>query len=92
LNLHNFWSSELAGYDSDVDGRIRSFFKAMEAKVADAFSRAKVAGELAAGIELTIAARILVCFVEGLRVVGKTGPTRTTSQATADALLERFVT
>jgi TetR/AcrR family transcriptional repressor of nem operon len=37
------------------------------------------------------AARILVCFVEGLRVVGKTAPTRSTSQATVDALLSRFI-
>ena len=82
---------ELAGHDADVEGRIRSFFKAMEAKVAGAFSRAKVAGELATGVEPTSAARILVCFVEGLRVIGKTGPARTTSQATADALLDRFI-
>lgn len=82
---------ELAGHDPDVEGRIRSFFKAMEAKVAGAFSRAKAAGELASGVEPASAARILVCFVEGLRVTGKTAPTRTTSQATADALLDRFI-
>jgi len=82
---------ELAGHDSEVERRIRSFFKAMEAKVAGAFSRAKLAGELAAGVEPTAAARILVCFVEGLRVIGKTGPKRTASQAIADALLERFI-
>jgi TetR/AcrR family transcriptional regulator, transcriptional repressor for nem operon len=82
---------ELAGHDSDVEARIRRFFKAMEAKAAGAFSRAKLAGDLAAGVEPTSAARILVCFVEGLRVTGKTGPTRTTSQATADALLDRFI-
>jgi TetR/AcrR family transcriptional repressor of nem operon len=29
--------------------------------------------------------------VEGLRVVGKTAPARITSQATADALLDRFI-
>jgi TetR/AcrR family transcriptional repressor of nem operon len=81
---------ELAGQDADVEGRIRSFFKAMETKAAGAFSRAKVAGELAAGVEPTSAARLLVCFVEGLRVIGKTGPTRAASQATADALLDRF--
>ena len=68
-----------------------SFFKAMEARVADALSRAKAAGKLADGVEPSSAARILVCFVEGLRVVGKTGPTRITSQATADALLDRFI-
>ena len=82
---------ELAGHDPEVEARIRRFFKAMETKLADAFSRAKAAGELAVGVEPTSAARILVCFVEGLRVTGKTGPARTTSQATADALLDRFI-
>jgi TetR/AcrR family transcriptional regulator, transcriptional repressor for nem operon len=82
---------ELAGNDSHVEGRIRGFFKAMEARAAGALSRAKAAGELAAGVEPTSAARILVCFVEGLRVIGKTGPSRTTSQGTVDALLDRFI-
>jgi TetR/AcrR family transcriptional repressor of nem operon len=63
----------------------------MEARVADALSRAKAAGKLADGVEPSSAARILVCFVEGLRVVGKAGTTPITSQATADALLGRFI-
>ena len=82
---------ELAGHDLDVEDRVRRFFKAMETKVTDAFSRAKVEGKLASGVEPASAARILVCFVEGLRVVGKTRPSRATSQATADALLDRFI-
>ena len=82
---------ELAGHDSEVGRRVASFFKVMEAKVADALSRAKAAGKLADGVEPSSAARILVCFVEGLRVVGKTGPTPITSQATADVLLDRFI-
>jgi len=82
---------ELAGQDADVNRRIAGFFKAMEARVADALSRAKAAGKLANGVEPASAARILVCFVEGLRVVGKTAPARTISQATADALLDRFI-
>jgi TetR/AcrR family transcriptional regulator, transcriptional repressor for nem operon len=82
---------ELAGQDVEVGRRVAGFFKAMEAKVADALSRAKKAGQLADGVEPSSAARIIVCFVEGLRVVGKTAPARITSQATADALLDRFV-
>ena len=82
---------ELAGHDGDVEARIRGFFKAMEARATGAFARAKLAGELAAGVEPASAARILVCFVEGLRVVGKTAPARTAQQATADALLDRFI-
>ncbi|MBR0912741.1 TetR/AcrR family transcriptional regulator [Bradyrhizobium japonicum] len=82
---------ELAGQDAEVGRRIAGFFRAMEARVADALSRAKLAGKLADGVDPASAAKILVCFVEGLRVVGKTAPARGTSQATADALLDRFV-
>lgn len=82
---------ELAGQDAEVARRIAGFFKAMEARVGDALSRAKVAGQLADGVEPSSAARIFVCFVEGMRVVGKAAPTRITSQATVDALLDRFV-
>ncbi|HEV2156277.1 TetR/AcrR family transcriptional regulator [Bradyrhizobium sp.] len=82
---------ELAGQDADVSRRVASFFRAMEGRVADALSRAKAAGKLADGVEPASAARILVCFVEGLRVTGKTAPARATSQATADALLDRFI-
>jgi TetR/AcrR family transcriptional repressor of nem operon len=82
---------ELAGRDADVDRRVGSFFKAMEARVASALSRAKAAGKLADGVDPLSAARILVCFVEGMRVVGKTAPTRIISQATVDAFLDRFI-
>src|ERR1700716_4119025 len=37
---------ELAGHDAEVDRWVGRFFKAMEARVADALSRAKAAGEL----------------------------------------------
>jgi TetR/AcrR family transcriptional repressor of nem operon len=82
---------ELAGQDVEVGRRVAGFFKAMEAKVTDALTAAKTAGQLADGVDPSSAARILVCFVEGLRVVGKTAPARTASQATADALLDRFI-
>ncbi len=82
---------ELAGHDADVNRRIASFFKVMEVRVADALSRAKVAGKLADGVDPAIAARILVCFVEGLRVISKTAPTGAITHAAADALLDRFI-
>ena len=82
---------ELAGQDVEVNRRVAAFFKAMEGRVADALSRAKTAGTLADGVAPASAARILVCFVEGLRVVGKTAPALSTSQSTANALLDRFI-
>jgi TetR/AcrR family transcriptional regulator, transcriptional repressor for nem operon len=83
---------ELAGQDAEVGRRVAHFFKAMETRVTGALARAQKAGRLARGVEPETAARILICFVEGLRVVGKTGPARHTAQATADALLDRFLT
>ncbi|WP_453953083.1 TetR/AcrR family transcriptional regulator [Bradyrhizobium sp. USDA 377] len=82
---------ELAGQDAEVARRAAAFFKTMETRLVDALSRAKTAGKLADGVEPASAARILVCFVEGLRVVSKTAPARAASQTTADALLDRFV-
>ena len=82
---------EMAGRDAEVGRRIARFFKAMEARVADALTRVKTAGKLVDGVEPSNAARIIVCFVEGLRVIGKTAPPRITSQATVDALLDRFM-
>jgi TetR/AcrR family transcriptional repressor of nem operon len=82
---------ELAGHDAEVNRRIAGFFKAMETKLAGVLSRVKAVGRLADGVKASSAARVLVCFVEGLRVVGKAAPTRNTSQGTADALLDRFI-
>jgi len=82
---------ELAGRDADVDRRVAGFFKGMESRVTKALSRAQAAGKLVAGVEPASAARILLCFVEGLRVVGKTAPSHASSKATADALLDRLM-
>jgi TetR/AcrR family transcriptional regulator, transcriptional repressor for nem operon len=82
---------ELAGRDAEVNRRIGGFFKVMEARLADALSRAKAAGKLADGVDPANAARILVCFVEGLRVISKTAPAGAITQATAEALLARFI-
>lgn len=82
---------ELAGRDAEVDRRVAGFFKAMEARVAETLARAAAAGRLADGVDPTSAARVLVCFVEGLRVVGKTAPARAAPRAAAAALLDRFL-
>jgi TetR/AcrR family transcriptional regulator, transcriptional repressor for nem operon len=82
---------ELAGRDNDVNRRIASFFKVMERQVTDALTRAKSAGKLADGIDPANAARILVCFVEGLRVISKTASPGDITRAAADALLDRLI-
>ena len=54
---------ELAGQDAEVGRRIAGFFRDMEARVADALSRAKLAGKLAGGVDPPRAAQNLGFFV-----------------------------
>lgn len=81
---------ELASHDAEVEQKIRRFLASMETRLVEALTRAQVAGQLADGVLPTTAARLLLCVFEGMRVVGKTGPNRATSQAAVDSLLTLF--
>jgi TetR/AcrR family transcriptional repressor of nem operon len=81
---------ELAAHDTEVEQRIRRFFKRMETRLREALARAQAAGELADGVEPAVAARLLLCLLEGMRVVGKTESDRTMSQAVVKTLIDRF--
>lgn len=81
---------ELAAHDPEVAQRIRRFFKTMETRLAAALARAQAAGQLADGVDPAAAARMLLCLVEGMRVVGKTSPDRAMSQAVVQTLIDRF--
>ncbi len=81
---------QLAGHDTEVEQRIRRIFKTMEARLAEALARAQAEGELVDGIEPATAARLLLCLLEGMRVVSKTSSDRRTSQAVVQTLIDRF--
>ena len=57
-----------------------------------ALAGAQAAGELADGVKPATAARLLVCLLEGMRVVGKTDPDGTLSQAVVQTLIDRLAT
>ncbi|WP_206604054.1 TetR/AcrR family transcriptional regulator [Chimaeribacter californicus] len=82
---------ELAAHDAEVKKRIGRFFTALETQLAAALARAQAAGELAAGVEPAAAARLLLCVLEGMRVVGKTGPEPAVSHAAVQSLIDRLV-
>jgi TetR/AcrR family transcriptional regulator, transcriptional repressor for nem operon len=81
---------ELGSHDTEVEQRIRRFFRAMETRLTAAFGRAKSEGRLADGIEPATAARLLMCVLEGMRVVSKTNSDRSASEAVVQTLLDRF--
>lgn len=81
---------ELSAQDDDVNSRITKFFQTLEMRLTSALTRAQEAGELAKGIEPASAAHLLLCLVEGLRVVGKTSPARARTQSAVKTLLDRL--
>ena len=81
---------ELSAQDSEVNYRIAKFFRALEARLTASLTRAQEAGELAEDIEPASTARLLVCLIEGLRVLGKTSPSHVTTHAMIETLLDRL--
>lgn len=81
---------ELAAHDAEVNQRVGRFFRVMENRLGAALSRAQAEGRLAVDADPTSVARLLLCTVEGMRVVGKTDPDRAASQAMVTTLLDRF--
>jgi TetR/AcrR family transcriptional repressor of nem operon len=55
-----------------------------------ASTRAQAEGELVDGVEPATAARLLLCLLEGMRVVSKTSSDRSISQAVVQTLVDRF--
>jgi len=82
---------ELAAHDTEVERRIRRFFKMMETALTGTLMRAQAAGELVDGIEPSTAARLLLYLLEGMRVVGKASPDDAVSQVAIQTLIDRFV-
>ena len=81
---------ELAAHDPEVAQRITRCFKALKASLAGAIARAQAAGEMTADVEPETVAHMLLCLLEGMRVVGKTGPDRAMSQAMVQTFIDRF--
>ena len=81
---------ELAAHDAEVQQRLQRFFTAVETRLTAAFARARDAGALAAGVEPAAAARLLLCFLEGMRVIGKASPDRAMAKQAVETLIERF--
>lgn len=81
---------ELTASDAEAAQRIRRFFRSMEARLTAALMRARDEGDLADGVEPSAMAHLLLCLVEGMRVLGKTGQEAVKSAASVQALIERL--
>jgi TetR/AcrR family transcriptional repressor of nem operon len=81
---------ELAAHDREVADRIGRFFKAMEARLTATLVRAQAEGDVVGNIDPEAAAHMLVCLLEGMRVIRKTGSERRKSSAAIQTFIDRI--
>ncbi len=80
-------AAELALHDPDVAARTRLHLSRIESAFALALARAQAAGEVAGGAASQKAA-FLVCLVQGLNILAKTGPERRVLEGIVEAALQ----
>ena len=78
---------EMMPEDAEVSAVITRMFRRIEDLFAAAVIRGQAAGEIAATQDERAIARLLLCTVQGLRVLGKTGPSEADTQQIIDQAL-----
>lgn len=80
-------AAELSTFDPEVARHIVNAFERNEALLADLIREGQNDGSVPASVDPGATARMLLCLVQGMRVVGKTGRSRKEMQAAMDTAL-----
>jgi AcrR family transcriptional regulator len=80
-------ATELAALDPEISTRVVAALRRREALLAELLQRGQADGSLPATLDVKATARFLLCLLQGLRVVGKTSPTRADTEAVVDVAM-----
>lgn len=79
--------AELSSSDPELERRLTKLFQTYEAAFAQAIRVGQTDGSVPVRVDAAATARMLLCVIQGMRVIGKTGRTEADMQAlVADAL------
>jgi AcrR family transcriptional regulator len=81
---------ELATYDSEVAKRVKDSLSTTEEQIIALILEGQKDGSIPLNIDPEVAARFMLCFFQGLRVVGKTGPASKDMKHAADLAMIVF--
>lgn len=81
-------ATELATLDADVAQRVKTALRKAEALMMQLIREGQEDGSIPAAIDSKVTARLMLCLLQGMRVIGKTGRSRTEMTAVADAALK----
>jgi len=81
-------AAELATFDAEIALRVTSSLERSEALLGGLIRLGQADGSIAASVDDQTTARLILCLLQGMRVVGKAGRSKKEMQAVADAALK----
>jgi TetR/AcrR family transcriptional repressor of nem operon len=84
-------AAELATVDTDVAQRVAAVLKKNERLMAELISQGQSDGSIPVNIDSSGTARLLLCLLQGMRVVGKTGRTRAEMATVVDIAMKTLI-
>jgi TetR/AcrR family transcriptional regulator, transcriptional repressor for nem operon len=81
-------AAELAIFDDEVALRVKAALEKSERLMADLIRQGQTDGSIAAHIDGAATARLILCVLQGMRVVGKTGRSRAEMTAMVDIAMK----
>ena len=79
---------ELAALECESAARVKGALSRSETLLADLVRKGQADGSITSDIDAQAAARLMLCILQGMRVIGKTGRTRAEMDAVADLALK----
>ena len=77
-------AAELSTYDPDMAGMVGAALQRVETRLRDLIELGQADGSILPSVDAEAAARAFLCFLQGLRVVGKVGRSRAEMESAAD--------
>lgn len=81
-------AAELATFDAEIAQRVTLSLERSEALLVELILHGQADGSIVASIDEKTTARLMLCLLQGMRVVGKAGRSKRDMQAVADAALK----
>lgn len=81
-------AAELATFDAEIAQRVTAALHRSETLMADLIRQGQADGSIPAALDSKVTARLMLCLLQGMRVIGKTGRRRADMAAVADAAVK----
>ena len=81
-------ATEMVPHDAEISQRASRMFAGIQHAFSDAIQRGKEAGEITQVVDSATLAQLLLCLVQGMRAVGKTGLTKAEVTAVIDCAMQ----